>query len=64
MIKKKLRKTDVIRLRVTAWEAEKLRSYAENHGESVSSILRKYIHRLPVQSELKDVVTAYLEEQR
>jgi hypothetical protein len=64
MVKKKLRKTDVIRVRVTAWEAQKLKSYADNHEMSVSDVLRKYIHRLPVQGQLKDVVTAYLEEQR
>jgi NRPS condensation-like uncharacterized protein len=64
MTKKKLRKSDVIRVRVTAWEFEKLKSYADSHETTVSDVVRKYIHRLPVQGQLKDVVTAYLEEQR
>jgi hypothetical protein len=62
--KKKLKKLDVLRIRVTVWELEKLRSYAEFHNLSMSDVVRRYIHRLPVQGELKDVTIAYLEEQR
>ncbi len=64
MAKKKLKKLDVLRVRVTGWELEKLRSFAEFHKLSMSDIVRRYIHRLPVQGELKDATIAYLEEQR
>ncbi len=64
MVRKKVQKTDVIRVRVSVWESEKLRSYAENHGQSMSSVLRAYIHRLPVQGHLKKMATDTLQEQR
>jgi hypothetical protein len=57
MATKKLKKDYLVRVRLTQWELLKLQSYADNHEKSMSEVLRGYIHRLPVQGELKSVIT-------
>lgn len=64
MTKSKPKKSDVLRVRLTKWENSKLQSYADNHGKTVSEVIRAYIHRLPVQGELLHVVTNFEAEQR
>ena len=60
----KPKKSDVLRVRLTKWENLKLQSYADNHGKTVSEVIRAYIHRLPVQGELLHVVTDFDASQR
>lgn len=57
MPKTKTRKTEIFRVRLTPWQLAKLQSYAENHGKSASAVICDYIHRLPVQGDLKLVNT-------
>lgn len=47
MNKIKSKKDQVLRVRVTSHQLQKLKLYALNHGVSVSHIIQEYIKRLP-----------------
>jgi hypothetical protein len=40
-------KEKVLRVRVTAHQSEKLKTYAQNHGVAESYVIQQYIDRLP-----------------
>lgn len=50
------KKDNVVRVRMTAHEAVKLKAFAEKRGTSVSHVLREYVRRLPNPSQsLQDI---------
>jgi hypothetical protein len=57
MASQKLKKTKTFRIRLTEWQFLKLQSYADNHEKAMSQVISDYIHRLPVQGEMKRVLT-------
>jgi hypothetical protein len=47
MTKKKANRVNVLRVRLSDHEFEKLKAFAESHDQNVSHIIREYIRRLP-----------------
>lgn len=44
---KKTTKEEVLRVRVTAHQLQKLKAHATKHGVTVSHVIHEYIRRLP-----------------
>ncbi len=62
MKRRKAFKTQMLRVRITEYEAVKLNFYAHKHDKTVSKIIREYIRRLPsVKMNFSEFKTYYEE---